>query len=106
MASERSRFDDGDDRVWVDEAGQVVDVAVSVVAGDAVLQPDHSLDSKIFCEIALPVRALETWIPNLRVRAEQALLGGEQKTGAVYIDAAAFQHDSGFNLRDLGRASR
>ena len=28
-------LDHGDDRVWSDEAGEVVDVAVSVVADDA-----------------------------------------------------------------------
>ena len=34
-------FDGGDDRVGVDEAGEVVDVAVGVVAGDSFAEPDR-----------------------------------------------------------------
>ena len=43
----RVGLDGGDDRVGRNEAGDVVHVAVRVVAGDAAVQPDHLIDAEI-----------------------------------------------------------
>ncbi len=57
-------FDDGDDRVGVDEARQVVDVAVGVVAGDAVAEPERVGDAEIIAEDGFHVVARSK--PGLR----------------------------------------
>ena len=47
LASLRIRLDHGDDRARPDEARQIVDVAVRVVADDAVAEPENFVDPKV-----------------------------------------------------------
>ena len=61
-----------------DEARQVVDVAVRVVAGDAAAEPDHLRIAQVVGEHALDAVAAEPGVARLDV-GEQALLGGEQR---------------------------
>ena len=49
-------LDDGDDRVLLDEAGEVVDVAVGVVADDAVAEPEDVADAEVVAQILLDLR--------------------------------------------------
>ena len=43
-------FDAGEDGVFGDEAGDVVDVAVGVVAGAAAMQPEGLVDAEVVVE--------------------------------------------------------
>ncbi len=53
---------------------------------------------EIFGEVSLQIRAAEAGIPHLHGLAQQAFLGGQQQTRAVHVDAAAFEHDAGFEF--------
>src|SRR6267154_780278 len=65
-------------------------MAVSVVAGDSIFQPQNIRDAKIFAEDLRVVFFRETWISFLHF-AQQTLFRGEQRSAAVDIDATAFQ---------------
>ena len=82
-----------DDCIGADEAGDVVDVAVGVVAGDAAVHPEHLVDAEVVAEDALQLIAAEAGVALLDL-AEQALFGGEQDAGSVGVDAAAFEDDA------------
>src|SRR6266404_611581 len=86
-------FDDGDDGGGADEAGEIVDMAVRVVAGDSIFQPENLGDSEIAAEDVSVIFAGESVIALLAL-AEQAFFGGEQGAAAVDVDAAAFEHDA------------
>ena len=75
-----------------DEAGDVVDVAVGVVAGDSAPQPDHLLDAEIVVECLLELLAANAGIALLHF-AEQAFFGRQQDALAVGIDGAAFEDE-------------
>ena len=77
-----------------DEAGDVVDVAVGVVAGAAAVEPDDLIDAKVVVEGLL--QAGLSRLPGLRcwTSAEQALFRGEEDAGAVGVDAAAFEDEA------------
>ena len=89
----RVRLDGGDDRRGRDEAGNVVHVAVRVVAGDAATQPDHLIDAEIIVKGALQLLAAHAGIALLHL-AQQAFFGGEQNSRAVHVDRSAFEHDA------------
>ena len=77
--------------VWIDKAGQLVDVPVGVVADDAAAEPEDVGRAEVIAEVLLDVG-----LGKLRVAiwVEQALLGGEQRAAAVDVDRAAFQDDA------------
>jgi hypothetical protein len=56
------------------EAGDVVNVAVRVVTGDAAAEPEHLLDAEIVGEYLLVVALLEARVAVLDL-AQQALFG-------------------------------
>src|SRR6266849_647348 len=85
-------FDDGDDGVRRDEASEIIDVAVGVVAGDAGAEPDHVLDSQIIRENLFVVGSLHGGIAWLDL-AKQALFGSQKSALAVDLDGAALEHD-------------
>ena len=62
-------LDDGDDRVGRDEAREVVDVSVGVVAGDAVAEPQHVGHAEIGAQVILDVGAAER---GIAIGVEQA----------------------------------
>src|SRR5262249_31529691 len=70
---------------------QVVDVAVRVVAGDAASEPEDLPDAEVAAEDVLELGAREPWVSRLD-RAQQALLGREERAAAVHVDAAALEH--------------
>ena len=78
--------------VGADEAGDVVDVAVGVVAGDAAAEPDDLLDAEIVVEGPLKLLAADAGVALLHF-AEQALFGGQQDALAVGVDGAAFEDE-------------
>jgi hypothetical protein len=86
-------FDGGEDGVGADEAGDVVDVAVGVVAGAAAVEPDGALDAEVVVEGLFELCARDAGVALLDVR-EQALFGGEQQARAVDVDAAAFEDEA------------
>ena len=55
------RFDAHDDRLRVDESGQVVDMAVGVVASDAVAEPGDVLLAVVILEILLDLLIWRGW---------------------------------------------
>src|SRR5260370_37848287 len=58
-------LDDGDDGGWADEAGKIVDMAMRVVAGDAIFQPENLRDAEIAAEDVGVVFAGESMIALL-----------------------------------------
>src|SRR5260370_24010947 len=107
--------DAGEDYVFADEAGDVVDVGVSVVAGAALVEPEDLFDAEVVVEGLLQVLAgfgfgAKAGIAFLNF-GEEALFGGEEEAGAVGVDAAAFEDqavglsgrefDLGFELGDV-----
>ncbi len=62
-------FEDGDDGVGRDEAREVVDVAVGVVAGDSVAEPQHVGHAEIGAQVILDVGAAQR---GISIRVEQA----------------------------------
>ena len=64
-------LDAGEDGVFGDEAGDVVDVAVGVVAGAAAVEPEGLVDAEVVVEGALraarePTPGLRCWISESR----------------------------------------
>ena len=91
-------FDAGEDGVWSYEAGDVVDVAVGVVAGAAAVEPERLMDAEVVVEGAFELgaglfRRAEAGVALLDL-GEEALLGGEEDAGAVDVDGAAFEDDA------------
>ena len=80
------------DGALVDEARQIVDVPVGVVAGDAVAEPQHLAHAQVLAEHALQLLARDAGVARLD-RAQQALLGGQQRPAAVDVDAAPLEDD-------------
>jgi hypothetical protein len=108
-------LDAGEDFVFADEAGDVVDVAVGVVAGAALVEPENFFDAEVFVEGLFEVFAgfgfgAEAGVALLNF-GEETLFGGEEEAGAVGVDAAAFEDeavgfsgwefDLGFELGDV-----
>ncbi len=98
----RIGLDHGDDRVARDEAGQVVDVAVGVVADDAASQPDGVRRAQIIGESFFVVDSRHVRIAFLHF-AEQAFFGGENCAQSVDVDRAAFEHHARAH-RDRGES--
>ena len=76
----------------VDEAAQVVDMPVRVVAGDTLAQPQHVRDAQVVAEGPLELGARQPGVAHLDLGVEQALLGGEERATAVHVDASPLQH--------------
>ena len=91
-------LDGGEDGVFGDEAGDVVDVAVGVVAGAASVEPDGLVDAEVVVEGLLEVLAGLVSVPRPGLRCwifgEEALFGGEEDAGAVGVDGAAFEDEA------------
>ena len=89
----RVGLDHGDDGVSRNEAGEVVDVAVGVVAGDAASQPDGVGRAQVVGKSFFVMNARHVGIAFLDF-AEETLFGGKDCAGSVDIDRAAFEHDA------------
>src|SRR6185312_3577499 len=83
-------LDGGDDGVRRGEAGDVVNVTVRIIAGDAAVEPDDLVDGEVVVKGALKLLASDARIALLHA-AEKALFGGEQRTGAAGVDGAALE---------------
>src|SRR3972149_473849 len=94
----RIRFEDADYRVWVDKSGDVVDMAIRVVTGDTLAQPNNTSDAKRLLEQPFDFGAAHF---RITILIEQALLGGETGPGAVDLDGTPFEHDRMVENRDL-----
>ena len=79
-------------------------MAVGVVAGDAVFQPENLRDAEIAAKDLRVIFASEAGIALLRF-AEQAFFGGEQGAAAVDVDAAAFEDDAAAFVHGLPDAT-
>src|SRR5208282_6873734 len=86
-------LDHRDHGVGSDEAGDVIDVAVSVVAGDTAIEPDDRLRTKIVGKELFISRAVHGRVALLSGR-EKALLSGDESPAAVDIDRSTLQHDT------------
>ena len=76
------------------EAAQIVHVAVRVVPGDPLPEPDHVRDSEKRAKDLLHPLPGQPRIPDLRHGVEQALLGGDQRSPPVDLDRAPLQNDA------------
>src|SRR6185503_855874 len=85
------RLDDGHDRARRDEPREVVDVAVRVVARDALPEPEDLADAETVAQQALDVDARQLGVP---IRVQEALLRRQQRALAVDLDRAALEHDA------------
>src|ERR1700677_2880399 len=86
-------FDHGDYGIRSDETGDVIDVSMSVVTGDAAIEPDDRLRTKIIREHQLISRAIHRRVALLN-RGEQAFLSGENRAAAIDIDRSTFEYDA------------
>src|SRR4029078_4849964 len=82
-----------DDAIRANKAGEIINMAVGVVADDPATEPEHFLHAEVVGEDALIRGAIERWIAFLRL-AQQAFFGRQQDSFAVHINAATFEHDS------------
>jgi hypothetical protein len=102
-------LDAGEDFIFADEAGDVVDVAVGVVAGAALVEPEDFFDAEVGLKGLFEVFSgfgfgAEAGVAFLNF-GEEALLSGEEEAGAVGIDAAAFEDQAvgfGFGIFGVG----
>ena len=78
-------------------------MAPGIVADDAAPEPDDFLGAEVVAQDLFGERTTELRVPR-GLAVEQALLGGEQRSLAVDVDRAAFQHDVAvlFSERDDG----
>ncbi len=86
-------LDARDDGGGIDEAGGVVDVAVGVVAGDALVEPEDFLDAEEIGEGFFDAVAGEVGVTLLDF-GEEAFFGGEDAAVAVDVDGAAFEDEA------------
>jgi hypothetical protein len=86
-------FDGEGDGIGACEAGEVVDMAVGVIAGDAAVEPEGARNAEPAFEEGFILFAAEAGIAFLD-RAEEALFGGEEEALAVDVDGAAFKDDA------------
>ena len=100
----RVGLDGSDNRRRADEAGDVVHVAVGIVAGDAAIEPEHLIDAEIIVKDLLQLLAADAGIALLHL-AEQALFRGEQDARAVGVDGAAFEHEPMCSRRSPARTA-
>ena len=87
----RIGFAGGQHGARADEAGNVIDVAVGVVADNAALQPQNLFHSQHPAQRGFNLLARHSRIALLH-RAEQALLGGQQQAASVHVNRSAFEH--------------
>src|SRR5690625_121088 len=79
-----------DQRIDASEASQHVDVTVGVVAFEfARAQPKYTLGAQVFAKYTLHLRRRDRAVA---IRSQQALRGGQDRSGAVAVDGAAFQY--------------
>src|SRR5947208_4505965 len=77
----------------IDEAAQVVHMAVGIVAGDPPPEPQQVRHAEVVAQRALQLRARQAGVPHLDRGVEQTLFGGEERAPAVDVDAPTLQHD-------------
>ena len=75
------------------EAGDVVDVAVGVIAGAAAVEPDNLIDAEEVVEGGFELVASSARIALLNVRQE-ALFGGEKDSLPIRVDRSAFKDEA------------
>ena len=68
-------------------------MAVGVVTGDSIFQPENLRDAEIAAKNVSVIFAGETVIALLAL-AEQALFRGEERTATVDFDAATLEDDA------------
>src|SRR5207248_9543866 len=81
-------LDGGDNGLRGHKARDVVNVAVSIVAGDAAVQPDHICDAEIIVERSFDLLARKRGVALLHI-SEQAFFSGDERSAAVDVNAAA-----------------
>jgi len=86
-------LDGGDDGGGRNEARDVVDVAVRVVASDAAVEPENLIDAEKIVEGLFELGAADAGVALLHF-AQQTLLGGEQDALAVGVDGTAFEDEA------------
>jgi hypothetical protein len=83
-------FDAGEDGVFGDETGDIVDVAVGVVASAAAMEPESLGDAEVVVEGLLELLARDAGVALLDF-GEEAFFRGDENACAVGVDGAAFE---------------
>src|SRR5260370_15330069 len=78
--------------MWVEEASDVVDGAVSVVAGNPLVKPENFPHSKVGVEHSFQLFFRDSRITGLE-RREQTFFSSQQGSSAIDVNASAFQYD-------------
>lgn len=89
----------GDNSVRRDEATEVINVAVGVVAHDSVAQPNDIINTVIVFKILFYLTLIQE---GVSVWVEEAGGSGEEVTTAVHIDAAALHDDARLEEFEVG----
>src|SRR5437868_12538137 len=85
----RVLFDSAHDHIWSNEASDVVDMSVSVVADNALAQPQHLCDSEIIFQNLFDLASTEL---GISIWIEQALLCRKHAARAIDLDRSAFKY--------------
>ena len=109
FASSRVVLDDRHHRRRRDEAGEVVDVAVGVVADDAVAEPEHPPRAEVVAQRLLDLAARASCGLRFGLSRHASVVSSVPR--AVDVDRAALEHDPGENAgsaqaRARSRAAR
>ena len=94
------------DRAWSDEAGDVVDMSMGVVACDTSAQPDDRIHAEMVVEHTFHVVPSQARVADLHHRIEQAFLGRQSGTLPVDVDAAPFEYDAAPATRASGEPAQ
>src|SRR3989449_4524625 len=70
-----------------------IHMAVGIIAGDAVLEPQDVFGAQVVAEDLAQVLAAEPRVASLH-GTEEAFFGGEQSSAAVDVDTSAFENDA------------
>jgi len=85
----------------VDEAAKVIHMAVRIVAGNALPEPQNVPHAEVLAQGRFDLFLVQARIPHLDSGIEQALFRSQKGSLTVHVDAAAFEHKVAFACSGL-----
>src|SRR5204863_506878 len=80
-----------DDRGWIDEPGEIVDMTISIVSHDAFAEPEQIRNAEV-----IPKKSFELCFAEIGITiwVEEASFSGEQAAFSIHFDRPAFHDDA------------
>ncbi len=91
-------FDNGHNGSLGNKAGEIVDVAIGIIAGDAVAEPENFAYAEKIPEALLDFIATQL---RIAIWIQETRFGSKQCAPAVYLDRAAFQYHAWIKNRQI-----